>query len=105
MRGRKPKSAIRQNIAEILFFLKKAYGYDIFRVYRAVFPLVTMRSIYYHLRKGSLLGEFKVSEIKKESGDFSWGREVEKVYYELGPNAKPVMDVRVKEHLEKQKFK
>ena len=45
-RGRPIKSAIRQNVVEILYFLKKGYGYDIYKAYRDIFPAVTMRSIY-----------------------------------------------------------
>ena len=101
MRGRKPESAIRRNIVEIVYFMKKAHGYGIYKVYKSVFPKVTMRSIYYHLKKGEQLGEFKINEIKKVSGDFSWGATAEKIYYELGPNAKPRMDMAVKEFLSK----
>ena len=102
-RGRPIKSEIRQNIVEILYFLGKGYGYDIYKVYRAVFPKVTMRSIYYHLKKGIQLGEFEVESVEKEKGDFSWGTEVEKIYYKLGKKAKPKGDKRVKDFLEKYK--
>src|SRR3989338_4760985 len=104
-RGRKPESVIRQNIVEILYFMKKAHGYEVYRIYKAVFPLVTMRSIYYHLKKGFLLEEFKIAEIKKEMGDFSWGNYAEKIYYELGRNAKPVGNLAVKNYLDKMKSK
>lgn len=98
-RGRPVKSEIRQNIIEILFFLKEGYGYDIYKTYRNIFPGTTMRSIYYHLKKGTELGEFKINKVKKEKGEFSWGSEVEKIYYGLGPNAKPIGNERVKEAL------
>ena len=101
-RGRPVQSQIRQNIVEILYFFKSGYGYDIYKVYKAVFPAVTMRSVYYHLKKGVALGEFKVDRIEKEKGDFSWGSEVEKIYYALGPNAKPAINKRVKECLKKK---
>jgi hypothetical protein len=96
-RGRPTKSQIRQNIIEILYFMKQGYGYDIFKSYKSIFPAVTMRVIYYHLKKGTDLGEFKIHEIKKEAGNYSWGNSVEKIYYALGDNAKPVMSSRVKE--------
>jgi len=96
-RGRPIKSQIRQNIIEILYFLKQGYGYDIFKIYKSIFPTVTMRVIYYHLKKGSELGEFRVSEIKKEEGNYSWGNSVEKIYYALGENAKPMVDDKVKD--------
>ena len=104
-KGRPIESAIRQRIIEILYFLKESYGYDIYKVYDAVFPKATMRSIYYHLKKGVELGEFKVKKIKSEKGNYSWGGEAKKIYYALGPNAKPKIEKRVKEHLDKLKKK
>ena len=100
-RGRPVKSQIRQNIIEILNFLGSSSGYDLYKVYVAIFPKVTMRSIYYHLKKGVDLGEFKVDKIEKVKGDYSWGPEAEKIFYSLGPNAKPRIDIRVKDYLEK----
>lgn len=96
-RGRPVKSEIRQNIIEILYYMKSGYGYDIFRAYRVIFPKVTMRSIYYHLRKGLSLEEFKVDRIEKEKGDYSWGAEAEKIYYALGSNARPAGNERARE--------
>ncbi|MBW2978423.1 hypothetical protein KY331_06270 [Candidatus Woesearchaeota archaeon] len=104
-KGRPVKSEIRQNIVEILYFLKEGYGYEIYKVYINVFPKATMRSIYYHLKKGVGLGEFKVKRIKAEKGEYSWGGEAEKIYYCLGSNAKPKMNKRIKEYLEKLKKK
>lgn len=102
-RGRPVKSQIRQNIVEILYFMKKACGYDIFKVYRDVYPKVTMRSIYYHLRKGQETGEIKINAIKSEKGDYSWGAEAEKIYYGLGDMAIPKMDARIKDYLDIRK--
>lgn len=99
-RGRPTKSQIRQNIIEILYFLKKAYGYRIYKIYRAIFPKVTMRSIYYHLKKGLALEEFKIEQIKQEKGDYSWGNTAEKIYYALGKESKPKIDKRVKKYIE-----
>jgi len=101
-RGRPIKSEIRQNIVEILFFMKKGYGYEIYKAYVALFPKVTMRSIYYHLKKGVDLNEFKVEKIEKEKGDYSWGGEAEKIYYALDDKAKPVGNDKVKEYFEKK---
>ncbi|MBL7055491.1 hypothetical protein ISS07_01105 [Candidatus Woesearchaeota archaeon] len=101
-RGRPTKSEIRQNIIELLYFMKEGYGYHIYKAYVAIFPKVTMRSIYYHLKKGITLGEFKISKIEKEKGEFSWGGEVEKTYYALGEQAKPSVDERVKEYFDKK---
>ena len=101
-RGRPIQSDIRQNIVEILHFMGKGYGYDIYKSYIALFPKVTMRSIYYHLKKGVALGEFKVDKVQKESGDYSWGSEVEKIYYVLGDKAQPKIDKKVKAYFDKK---
>jgi hypothetical protein len=102
-RGRLPLSQIRQNIIEILYYMKRGYGYEIYKSYVSIFPKVTMRSIYYHLDKGLKLEEFKIDKIKKEKGDFSWGNEVEKVYYKLGANAKPIGNKVVEQYFKKKK--
>lgn len=101
-RGRPVKSIIRQNVVEILYFLKKGYGYGIYKAYREIFPVVTMRSIYYHLNKGVETEEFKVAEVKKEQGNYSWGSTVTKTYYSLGPEAKPIMKKEVKDYFDKR---
>jgi hypothetical protein len=101
-RGRPVKSQIRQNIIELLYFLKEGYGYDLYRQYKEIFPSVTMRVIYYHLKKGTELGEFRVNKVIKENGNFSWGNVVEKIYYSLGQEAQPVGNLRVKDALEKK---
>jgi DNA-binding PadR family transcriptional regulator len=100
-RGRPVKSAIRQNIVEILNVKGEMYGYDIYRVYREIFPTITLRSIYYHLKKGVSTGEFVVKEVRKEKGNFSWGGETEKTYYTLGPKANTKGDQRVKDYFRK----
>ncbi len=94
-RGRPVKSQIRQNIIELLYFLKEGYGYDIYKHYKEIFPAVSMRVIYYHLRKGTDLGEFKVNKIIKENGNFSWGSVAEKIYYSLGKEAQPIGNARL----------
>ncbi len=101
-RGRPIFSQVRQNIVEILYFMKKGYGYDIHKTYISIFPKATMRVIYYNLKKGVELEEFKIQEIQKEKGDYSWGEFAEKIYYVLGPNAKPKMDIRVKDYFDKK---
>ncbi len=102
-KGRPIRSEIRQNVVEILNFIKKSYGYEIYKVYVKIFPKVTMRSIYYHLKKGLQLGEFQINKVEKEKGDYSWGTEAEKIYYSLGPNAKPAGNDRVREYIERVK--
>ena len=103
VRGRPIKSQVREHVIEILHFLGKAYGYEIYKHYVELFPKTTMRNVYYHLRKGLALKELEVAEIKKEHGDYSWGSEVEKIYYKLGPNANPKVEARVKKYFEKVK--
>jgi hypothetical protein len=102
-RGRPLNSQIRQNIVEILYFMKKAYGYDLYKHYVALFPKVTLRSIYYHLGKGKELSIFEIEKIEKEKGDYSWGETAEKIYYKLGKAASPILDPKVKEYFEKIK--
>ncbi len=101
-RGRPVKSEIRQNIIELLYFLKEGYGYDIYKHYREIFPAVSMRVIYYHLKKGKDLGEFKVNKVVKENGNFSWGSVAEKIYYSLGKEAQPIGNERVRDAIEKR---
>jgi hypothetical protein len=102
-RGRPVRSIIRQNIIEILFLLERGYGYQISNIYNDVFPQVSRRSIYYHLRKGIQTKEIQLHEIKVEKGEFSWGNTVEKIYYTLGDGAKPQGDERVRLFLERIK--
>ncbi|MDP2749762.1 MAG: hypothetical protein Q8O89_02940 [Nanoarchaeota archaeon] len=99
-KGRPVKSQIRTNIVEILFFGKKMYGYDVYKTYVSIFPRVTMRAVYYNLRKGLNLGEFEIESIKMEKGDYSWGGQAEKTYYKLGLISRPAGDKRVQEYFE-----
>jgi len=101
-RGRPIKSEIRQNIIDILSYMGKAYGYEIYKVYKAVFPKATMRVLYYHLKKGLALNEFKVENKEKVEGDYSWGHTAEKTYYSIGAAAKPRKNERIKETLNKK---
>lgn len=99
-RGRPVGSEIRQNIIEILYFLKQGYGYEIHKIYIEIFAPCTREVIYYHLRQGTKLKEFEVIEIKKESGMYSWGPAAEKIIYKLGPKAKPAILKKVKEYFD-----
>lgn len=103
IRGRPVRSPIRQNIIEILHFLKKGYGYQISKIYNQIFPAVTQRSVYYHLNKGVKTKEIVVHKIELEEGNFSWGSQAEKIYYTLGKEADPKGEKRVKEFLDKFK--
>jgi len=104
MRGRKPKSDIRQNVVEILYFLKSSHGYEIYSIYRKIFPKATMRSIYYHLKKGIETREFRIEKKEKEKGSYSWGEFAEKTFYSLGENAKPSVNMKVKRHVDEMKL-
>jgi hypothetical protein len=101
IRGRPVKSQIRQNIIELLSHLKQSYGYQISKTYNEIFPRVTQRSIYYHLRKGVTIHEISIHKIQQEKGDFSWGSTVEKIYYTLGKNAEPKGDKRITDFFKK----
>ena len=102
-RGRPIFSQVRQNMIEILAVKSPMYGYHIFKAYKELFPAVTLRLMYYHLKKGVELKEFKIHKTVKEKGDFSWGWEVEKKYYTLGEKAKPKGEARVKKHFSKKR--
>jgi hypothetical protein len=99
-RGRPIGSAVRQNIIEILYFIKSGHGYHIFKIYKQIYPKITLRAIYYHLRKGTDLGEFEIETVSREKGEYSWGGEAEKIVYKLGKNAKPRIDQRIKSLLD-----
>ena len=103
--GRPVGSKVRQNIVEILYFYKRLYGYDLYKIYRELYPPVTMRLIYYHLKKGLDTGEFVVDKIDKKSGKYSWGGTSENILYALGKNANPMIEPHVKSYWEKNKKK
>jgi hypothetical protein len=88
--GRKPNSQIRDNIVELLFYLKEAYGYELYKKYKKIYPQqISMRSVYYHLTKGVDLNIFNVKEIQEVSGNYSWGTGTKRVIFTLGQEAKP----------------
>jgi len=97
-KGRPDGSIIRNRIILILNEVKTSYGYEIFTIYKKLFGRVHIRSIYYNLKKGIEKEEIIVVNVSREIGDYSWGDEVEKIYYTLGPYAKVIGS---KEDLEK----
>lgn len=103
MRGRPVFSKIRQNIVELLHYMGKGYGYEVYQAYVDLFPKVTMRSVYYQLRKGVILGELEIESVRVEQGDYSWGADAEKTYYKLGKNAKPIGEERIKLYIEQKR--
>ncbi len=98
-KGRPPKSEIRQNIVDILSVINEETGYEIYKKYVLIFPKVTMRSIYYHLKKGLQTEEFVIAKVVDVQGDYSWGPSAKKTYYGLGQLARPKNQDRVKEIL------
>ena len=101
-RGRPTYSEIRQNLVEILSYKKKAYGYELYKLYTQIFGKVSLRLIYYHLKKGVALQEFALKGVEKEQGDFSWGTTVEKIMYALGKQAAPKNEAKVKSFFSKK---
>lgn len=105
-RGRPIGSPIRQNIVELLFYMKEAYGYRIHKVYEECFHTVTIESIYYHLKKGLKTGEFEISKVQIDKGDYSWGETSKKYMYKLGEHGHakviPELHDKIKAFLEKQ---
>lgn len=78
---------VRRNLAELLEVAGTAYGYELYKLYRKSHGPVSLRLIYYHLAKGCTEGIFQVKEVKSSEGGYSWGKQAERVYYELGPAA------------------
>jgi len=101
--GRPIGSKVRQNMIEILYFYRQMHGYEVYKIYTDLFPPVTMRLIYYHLKKGLETGEFKIQKISHKEGNYSWGSGTENIIYELGQDARPVIDPRIKLYWEKNR--
>jgi hypothetical protein len=102
-KGRPIGSQVRQNIVEILYFYHQMHGYDLSKIYNEIYTPVTLRLIYYHLKKGTSLGEFSVEKVEQKSGNYSWGETTQHIVYSLGPNATASMDKRVKTYLDRKK--
>jgi len=103
--GRPEYSIIRERITDILYFKGPTHGYDIYKIYRELFGKVTARVIYYHLKKGLAKGIFKIAKIEKQKGEFSWGTEAERIYYELTERATPAADPKIRNYIENIKQK
>ena len=88
-RGRLPGSQIRDNMVEILAVVNPIHGYDIYKHYKKKYGPASLRSIYYHLKKGTELGVFESKGIQRVEVNFSWGSGVERKVFALGPAAKP----------------
>jgi hypothetical protein len=101
--GRPIGSKVRQNIVEILYFYKQLYGYELYKIYKELYHPVTMRLIYYHLKKGLDTEEFKIQRVDKKIGKYSWGGTSENIIYALGSKANPMIEPHVKLQWEKSK--
>jgi hypothetical protein len=88
--GRPIGSDVRQNMIEILFKHKELHGYELYKIYCDLFPKVSQRLIYYHLKRGVSLNEFRVVRVHKKEGNYSWGGSVENIIYSIGLSAKPI---------------
>ncbi len=103
LQGRPLGSKVRQNIIEILYFYKQLHGYELYKIYTDLYPPVTMRLIYYHLKKGLSLGEFKIARVDKKVGNYSWGGVSENILYTLDSAASPIIEPHVKSYFERNK--
>jgi len=85
---------------QILDGVGAAYGYEVYKIYKAAFEPVSLRSMYYHLKRGVTLGEFKQVGSKQETGPYTWGRESTHIYYALGDAASQRAPAELREKIE-----
>ena len=86
--GRPIGSVVRDNIKKILEDKGPLYGYQIHKFYIEKYPGVTLRLIYYHLKKGLSLEEFKIIKIDNKEGSYSWGGKSQNIIYGLNSEKK-----------------
>lgn len=96
--GRPVGSSVRDRMVNILYHYDHLHGYKIHDIYETVYEEVSRRLIYYHLDKGVKLGEFQLHSVEEQRGEYSWGDKVQRKRYELGPNAEPSFDKRLKNY-------
>jgi hypothetical protein len=84
---------------QIVDALGKAYGYEVYKIYTNVFEPVSIRSMYYHFRRGVELGEFINVGQKQEKGPYTWGRESTHIYYSLGDAANHKANVELQKQV------
>jgi hypothetical protein len=87
--ARKAGSPIRTNIICILAALKKANGYQIYKVYKQLYAPCSLRVIYYHLQRGVQYGLFVIDSVVETKGSYSWGTTSQQAFYRLEPSVKP----------------
>jgi DNA-binding PadR family transcriptional regulator len=100
-RGRVVGSLIRDNVVELLYFMEKSHAYEIAKTYKKVFGPISIRSVYYNLKKGQELGIFEVKEIQKVEGNFSWGSTAQRICYGLTDKAEPKINLKLKDIITK----
>ena len=64
--GRPARSIVRERLAEMLFIVGKITAYDAHKHYIQIFSGATQRNVYYQLRRGVDLGEFKIADVVEE---------------------------------------
>lgn len=97
-KGRPTGSTVRDRMINILYHYDHLHGYKLHDIYESVYEEVSRRLIYYHLDKGVELGELKLHSVEEQRGEYSWGDKVQRKRYELGPNAEPSFDKRIKNY-------
>lgn len=101
--GRPAKSIVRDRLAEMLFIVGKITAYDAHKHYVQIFSGITQRNVYYQLRRGVDLGEFEISDVIDEKGEYSWGSTSRKVYFGLSKNASPQFNKQIKDYFDEIK--
>lgn len=102
--ARPRNSIIRKRLIDILFYLGKAHGYELWKVYTSIYSNISNRIVYYHLKVGCNFEEFNLEEVNIKNGDFSWGNSAKELIYSLGKNAKPNPNEDLKEKIEQLSF-
>ena len=69
LRGRPVKTEIREKIASIIAKMGTSYGYEIYKAYLKAFGKISLRNLYYNLKKGLDTGEFILADVKIEFCD------------------------------------
>ena len=104
-KGRPEGSIVRNRLINILKVVGTSYGYELYTIYKQLFEPLHMRTIYYNLKKGLEKEEIILVNVAREIGNYSWGDEVEKVYYTIGPFAKTTMSKKDESKIKSIKLK
>jgi|GEM_PF-2772107 len=75
---------VRARIAQILENNSAPlYGYAIYKLYTEKFGPISIRLVYYHLTRGVKERLFVVKQVEEIRGDYSWGNQSMRKYYDL----------------------